>query len=374
MTGSARNKYLGLIALNNFGNGLEINGGSGDGTEDNEFRDVIVWGSDVDRSSYGINVQSNDLRSSFSNVTVGHCGLTGFKINPYSQEPIADEQIVNSFSTGNGGYGFYYESSNVALFTGNSATDNSSGNDIEPSFAPSITHLPLPQQVPGHERGATVYYRYVDGILTNIPLWPWPNEELIKQCMCNPADLAAVGRVAANGNGWEPQWSRTDKTLTRYIWEYLGNPTPDDIYGPPIDSTPPTAPTNLTGAVSSSTTIDLSWAASTDLSTGSGQASGVAGYRIYRNSVEVGISSTNSYNDTGLSAATPYTYCVSAYDVAGNQSGQSDSFTVTTLAVNRAPELAPIGSRSVPAGEPLQIALQGSDADEDVLQYSATGE
>lgn len=37
------------------------------------------------------------------------------------------------------------------------------------------------------------------------------------------------------------------------------------------------------------------------------------------------------------------------------------------------PVLAPIGSRSVPAGEPLQFTVQGTDADGDVLQYCASG-
>ena len=43
------------------------------------------------------------------------------------------------------------------------------------------------------------------------------------------------------------------------------------------------------------------------------------------------------------------------------------------LASNHAPELSPIGSRSVPAGEQLQITVEGSDADGNTLQYSATG-
>ncbi|OGG07391.1 hypothetical protein A2872_03665 [Candidatus Gottesmanbacteria bacterium RIFCSPHIGHO2_01_FULL_42_12] len=33
--------------------------------------------------------------------------------------------------------------------------------------------------MPGSPQGATVIYRYQDGILTNVPLWPWPMEERI---------------------------------------------------------------------------------------------------------------------------------------------------------------------------------------------------
>ncbi|MBN2234034.1 MAG: right-handed parallel beta-helix repeat-containing protein [Opitutales bacterium] len=40
---------------------------------------------------------------------------------------------------------------------------------------------------------------------------------------------------------------------------------------------------------------------------------------------------------------------------------------------NRPPVLAPIGNRSVPAGQTLQITVQATDADGDALQYSAAG-
>ena len=60
------------------------------------------------------------------------------------------------------------------------------------------------------------------------------------------------------------------------------------------DTTPPTTPSGIAGAATSATAVSLSWTSSTDPSTGSGQASGVTGYRIYRDGVEVGTSSTNS--------------------------------------------------------------------------------
>jgi len=149
------------------------------------------------------------------------------------------------------------------------------------------------------------------------------------------------------------------------------------------DTQAPTVPTSLKGSVASCTSVNLTWNASSDPSTGSGQApvnssgapSGVVGYLIYRNGVEVGYSRTTSFRDTGLSAETAYTYRVAAYDGAGNQSGQSTQVTATTLpaSANRAPVLAPIGKRRVTAGEPLQFTVEASDADGDVLQYSATG-
>jgi pullulanase len=98
---------------------------------------------------------------------------------------------------------------------------------------------------------------------------------------------------------------------------------------------PPTAPTGLTAGTVTSSSAALSWTASTS-------SAGVAGYNILRNGTKVGTSTTTSYTDSGLSAATAYTYTVSAYDASGNTSSASSSITVTTLAVV-VPPTAPTG-------------------------------
>ncbi|MGD0488469.1 MAG: fibronectin type III domain-containing protein, partial [Syntrophorhabdales bacterium] len=88
-------------------------------------------------------------------------------------------------------------------------------------------------------------------------------------------------------------------------------------------TTPPTVPANVKATVVSSSQINLAWTASTD-------SAGVAGYTIYRNGAEVGTAVGTSYNDTGLSPDTTYTYTVSAYDASGNQSAQSTPVSATT--------------------------------------------
>jgi chitodextrinase len=95
--------------------------------------------------------------------------------------------------------------------------------------------------------------------------------------------------------------------------------------GAPFDTTPPSTPTNLSATAVSSSQINLSWTASTD-------DYAVTGYKIYRGGVQAGTSATNSYSDTGLSPSTLYTYNVSAYDGAGNNSSQSSSASATTQA------------------------------------------
>lgn|GEM_PF-673553 len=85
-----------------------------------------------------------------------------------------------------------------------------------------------------------------------------------------------------------------------------------------------TAPTNLSSSGISSTQANLTWAPSSD-------ASGVAGYVVYRNGVKVGMPVGTSYLDVGLTPMTTYSYAIEGFDLSGNISPKSDSLFVTTL-------------------------------------------
>jgi len=119
----------------------------------------------------------------------------------------------------------------------------------------------------------------------------------------------------------------TAGTKTLYAWakDAMGNVSNSLSDGVTItlDTTAPTTPTNLTATAISQTQINLSWTASTD-------NVGVTGYKIYRSGTQIGTSATNSYSNTGLIAGTTYSYTVSAYDLAGNNSAQSSSASATT--------------------------------------------
>jgi len=99
----------------------------------------------------------------------------------------------------------------------------------------------------------------------------------------------------------------------------------DVNFAGPVDLIPPTAPSNLAVTNSTSSTISLSWTASTD-------NVGVNEYRIYRNGVIVGTvnGTTTTFQDTGLSASTSYLYKVVARDLATNASPDSNTVTGTT--------------------------------------------
>ena len=81
----------------------------------------------------------------------------------------------------------------------------------------------------GETRGAEIINRYVDGVLTNEPLWPYPNENRIMQDMCDPIYLATSGRTGSSLPGMCKESGGLyggPATLTSYIWEYLGSACP----------------------------------------------------------------------------------------------------------------------------------------------------
>jgi cellulose 1,4-beta-cellobiosidase len=89
------------------------------------------------------------------------------------------------------------------------------------------------------------------------------------------------------------------------------------------DTTPPSAPTALAVSGTTSSTVSLTWSASTD-------NVGVTGYAVYRGATKVATVTGTGYTDTGLTAATAYSYYVTAQDAAGNVSAASATVTGTT--------------------------------------------
>lgn len=102
------------------------------------------------------------------------------------------------------------------------------------------------------------------------------------------------------------------------------------------DTTAPSAPSSLTSTSVASTSVSLSWNASSD-------NVGVTGYKIYKGSSLAGTvsGSATSYTVTGLTASTAYTFTVKAVDAAGNESAASNSLSVTTAAPPAADTTAP---------------------------------
>jgi Fibronectin type III domain/PQQ-like domain len=94
-----------------------------------------------------------------------------------------------------------------------------------------------------------------------------------------------------------------------------------------------TAPTNLTATAMSATQINLSW-------TGSTETGGtISNYLVERcapagcsNFAQIGMPTGTSFNDTGLTGSTSYSYRVRATDAAGNLSFYSTTSSASTSA------------------------------------------
>lgn len=92
---------------------------------------------------------------------------------------------------------------------------------------------------------------------------------------------------------------------------------------PALDSQAPSVPTDVQATALSSSQISLSWSASTD-------NVGVTGYKIYRDGTQISTTTDTSYTDLGLTTQSLYSYAVSAFDGAGNNSNQSLQVQATT--------------------------------------------
>lgn len=89
------------------------------------------------------------------------------------------------------------------------------------------------------------------------------------------------------------------------------------------DTTPPSVPSGLQSVSVTASSVGLGWNASSD-------ATGVTGYRVYRDAVMAGEVTETTFVDTGLSPLTTYDYSVSARDLAGNESSASPVLSVST--------------------------------------------
>jgi chitodextrinase len=122
------------------------------------------------------------------------------------------------------------------------------------------------------------------------------------------------------------------------------------------DTTAPSVPAGLGATAVSSSQINLSWMAATD-------NVGVTGYRLYRNGVERTTTTGTTFQDTGLTASTAYSYTVRAYDAAGNQSVDSAVAAATTQAPSPAPTVQITATPSaVAAGGSSTLDWTSTDA------------
>jgi endoglucanase len=147
-------------------------------------------------------------------------------------------------------------------------------------------------------------------------------------------------RIASSG-AWDPSndWSITGVNTTPGGTPALVQRIPlydngvrvygNEPGGSTPDTQPPSVPANVTVTGTTSTSVSLSWSASTD------DVSGVTGYQVFRGATQVGSPTGLTFTDAGLTASTTYSYTVRAVDATAKVSAASTAVSATTTAVTQ---------------------------------------
>ena len=234
-----KSEWLGTISLRAPDTGYYMEPDH-DGVVDPTIRisNAVAW----DAAHLGFNLSRAGTNNELENLTVRALGGDGVRIAPsLTSGSLRNVISVDAPRNGiNSRYPFshvnVYNARQGAYRQNHCSTGCFSSNPRADGKIPSLKYLVRIEPgsrlkgsgYQGNDIGANVLFRYgADGSrhndpdfnkLTTKPLWPWPNEARIKNEMC---EKTGVTRGFCKA-----------KSLTDYIWEYLGNPKPDDIYAP----------------------------------------------------------------------------------------------------------------------------------------------
>ncbi|MBX3034921.1 MAG: DUF4082 domain-containing protein [Bdellovibrionaceae bacterium] len=251
--------------------------------------------------------------------------------------------------------GLKFQSSQAGQITGirfYRAVDNSSGFVVKLYSANgnllASANVPAGKPMPGWIEAAfaspvsiSANTTYVASYYTSNGQYAYQTNGLLNAV--TKAPLTALGNssggngVYAYGGGFPTLSWQASNYYVDVLFKSASTPPP-----PPVDTQSPTVPAGLMATAVSTSQINLTWSASSD-------NVGVTGYKIYRNGNLLTQVTQTSYSNTGLSAATAYSYQISAIDAAGNESLNSGAVSATTFSEPTPPppatELNVLGSR-----------------------------
>jgi len=233
LTGHAGNRpssnaeYLGCMAINNKKWGWNVD--TDDLAVGLTMRDIVIYGQEIG----GIAQSNTSVAIDLQRMILGNTGYgignwnTSGKVSTLSNFLFL--ALTGTASTGTNTL------TNYSTFATN-ATAKSAGLSY-------LTRIESPSTLATSGQGPSILYQIgISGTqwgdtgyntTTGTALWPWQNEARIK------LDMAAV---SARGFATGTSRNGTPQTLTKYIWEYLGNTIPAGIYP---TTPPPAAPKNF---------------------------------------------------------------------------------------------------------------------------------
>ncbi len=233
-TSSKNNMFLGMVIVNNIGLPLGLEARSAP-HEANLFENIVVYGN----TFRAVTLSKEALNNTFNHMTLAAHPDEGIAVNGSNA---LGTMITNSIILNNGRRAFRGSLTETYNMVFGNTPNYASHNHINPGegslvMDPELEYLfrndtlPLLDN-PGSDnlpRGATLLLRYINGIESIQPLWPWPNEDLILQDLCDPMSLTELGRIDDNS----APWCDSGKSLTRYLWELgTNNDCPAAICGP----------------------------------------------------------------------------------------------------------------------------------------------
>lgn len=276
--------------------------------------------------------------------------VTGSTVSQPQTTPIAPAQSVTTTSVSNTTSNTASNSSTQAATTSNttttvSATATSSTPSISPTTGPAFTLTATPSTISagqysslmlsGTEANGGCFGQgtFSGAIRGNHIVYPTQTTEYFVTCYSGPGDQSGL---------------TSTKSITVIV--LLAGASSSSA-----DTTPPSAPTNLTAVYSTPSAtltetfypMNYSWVGSSDT-----QSPSKGGYKLYRGGLvisELGVETLSNITMSGfitegggrLQPNTAYTYYVVAYDGAGNVSASSNSVAITTPS---APVYSPPGS------------------------------
>jgi hypothetical protein len=213
-------RHQGAVILNIGGNGIAFDGSRA--STNNSVSDSVVWGAD-----YTSSINNAAHAGTLQNLTVGSASSGGINDWRGGGQFTLGRSILWQISGSN--LSSINHAGNVCFNPVCSGETSLNPGTSGLRFLPRIENgSALASAGPGGTRvGATVLNRLgTPGSMYDEPgydqvqsqaLWPWPHESAIQAAMCAQAGVSS-GFCAA-------------PTLTRYVWEMLGNPIPASIYG-----------------------------------------------------------------------------------------------------------------------------------------------
>jgi hypothetical protein len=231
------NEWLGTISLKAPDTGYYMepdNGGTIDPTI--RIKDAVAW----DSTELGFNFSRAGTHNTLENLTTKARGGDGIRVGPV----LTTGTLRNVISVDARRFGINskYPPSHVDVYNAREGAFNQTNcteacytkNPAADGATPSLRYIVRIEEGSflkgrghgGEDIGANVLYRYgTDGshygdpnynTLSSIPLWPWPNQDRIKKEMC---ENSGVMRGFCKA-----------ESITKYIWEYLGNTMPENPY------------------------------------------------------------------------------------------------------------------------------------------------